>query len=145
MSQRIIRYIPEIRRIDILSRYETDNPHYREADLIITCTSCNDPREVIIDNLLSEQGVAELKAQIRRKEKSAASQSPAFSVECASLFSPDLDFSAAEIFRQGNAAEVCHHLAGGKGVLFFRTVSVGAEPGKTDFHFHWRFRGLSAW
>lgn len=92
VSQRIIRYIPEIRRIDILSRYETDNPHYREADLIITRTSCNDPREVIIDNLLSEQGVAELKAQIRRKEKSAASQSPAFSVECASLFSPDLIF-----------------------------------------------------
>ncbi|WP_300965443.1 PRD domain-containing protein, partial [Faecalibaculum rodentium] len=48
VSQRIMRYIPEIRQIDILSRYETDNPHYRDADLIITRSSCADPREVVV-------------------------------------------------------------------------------------------------
>ena len=92
VSQRIMRYIPEIKQIDILSRYEKDNPHYRQADLIITRSSCSDPREVIIDNLLSEQGISELKQKIRLKEQASSRVSRSFSVECASLFSPDLIF-----------------------------------------------------
>lgn len=92
VSQRIMRYIPEIRQIDILSRYETDNPHYRDTDLIITRSSCADPREVVVDNLLSEDGILELKQKIARRQKNRFSGFRSFSAECSSLFSPDLIF-----------------------------------------------------
>uniref|UniRef100_UPI00261F7F67 hypothetical protein n=2 Tax=Faecalibaculum rodentium TaxID=1702221 RepID=UPI00261F7F67 len=48
------------------------------ADLIITRSSCADPREVVVDNLLSEDGILELKQKISRRQKNRFSASAHF-------------------------------------------------------------------
>ena len=48
------------------------------ADLIITRSSCADPREMVVDNLLSEDGILELKQKISRRQKNRFSASAHF-------------------------------------------------------------------
>lgn len=55
------------------------------ADLIITRSSCAGPREVVVDNLLSEDGILELKQKISRRQKNRFSGFLSFSAECSSF------------------------------------------------------------
>lgn len=92
ITQRIMRYVPEIKQIDILSRYETDNPHFREADIILTRSAMDDPRAIVIDNLLSDEGIASLKEKLRHARRHPALLASPFTMNSAPLFSPDLIF-----------------------------------------------------
>lgn len=109
ISQRIMRYIPEIKQIDILSRFEHDNPHYRQADLILSRTASPDPRSILIENLLTDEGLAGLKGEIARKQKHGQQPPAVFSMQSASLFSPDLIFLKQ---RFGSKADLIRFVTG---------------------------------
>ena len=90
ISQRLMSYVPEIREIHILSRFEKDNPHYRQADVVLSRTAVDDPRNIVVENLLTEEGILKLRQKIQKMSKKDRKPARLFSIDCASLFSPEL-------------------------------------------------------
>lgn len=96
IRQRIMNYVPEIQEVRILSRFEKDNPHYRQADVILSRTSVNDPRNIVVENLLTEEGILKLRQKMQKNSRPANKPARIFSLDCSTLFSPDLMILQAE-------------------------------------------------
>lgn len=96
IRQRIMNYVPEIQEVRILSRFEKDNPHYRQADVILSRTSVDDPRNIVVENLLTEEGILKLRQKMQKISWPANRPTGIFSLNCSALFSPDLMILQAE-------------------------------------------------
>lgn len=90
IRQRILSYVPEIKEVRILSRFEKDNPHYQQADVILSRTSVHDRRNIVVENLLTEEGVLKLRQKMQDMPHPISRSSTIFSLDCSALFSPDL-------------------------------------------------------
>lgn len=95
ISERIIRTIPEIKDVTIISRHDFKlHEHKADVDLIITSRPMaeKDRRIVEISNLLSDDGMIKLRTFMDELHFSLFTQENPFSPICYPLFDPELMF-----------------------------------------------------
>lgn len=92
VTARIKKHIPEIEQVSIVGRHDFKIKDFKSVDLIISDQELNmeDPRIVVIANLLSDGGLQQLRSFMDEMNLPLHSSENPFSPICYPLFSPEL-------------------------------------------------------
>lgn len=121
INSRLKRNIPEITSIEVVSRHDFKINEHRDKDLIISTGNMSqqtqDPRIVVIENLLSSEGILILKDHMRKLNLKIQDTQNSFSPICHPMFSPELIFIDLDISNKQKLLEYMSEAMNKKGFV----------------------------